>query len=83
MRRTGDTVIASENGWVLIHCTAASKAEWISLKVECPSKKEKRNWWFGWNGTRIAKNRDSGLLQQHHPEIVEWVERKMKDAHNV
>jgi hypothetical protein len=42
------------------------------LKLIRPLGK-KRNWWLGWNGERLAKNRDAVLLFKHEPEIYQWV----------
>ena len=32
-------------------------------------KLPKRHWWLGFNGTRMSRNRDAELLEQHQPEI--------------
>jgi len=51
---------------------------WENLKLEGPPG-PKRNWWLGWGyrEARLARNRDAGLLVEHHPEIHAWVERVM------
>jgi hypothetical protein len=46
---------------------------WRSLKLTCPTRQKKRAWWLGWNGERLARNHDAGLLADHEPEIYRWV----------
>jgi hypothetical protein len=49
----------------------AENAEWVSLKLIAGCDRPKQNWYLGWNGVRLA--RDALLLQEHLPEIFEWV----------
>jgi hypothetical protein len=51
---------------------------WLNIKVECkkPGKqgyREKRNWWLAWNGERLARNHDAGLLAKNEPDVYQWV----------
>lgn len=59
------------DGFVLCHRRVCR--EWLSLKLVSVTPRRKRNWWFGWNGERLSRSRDTGLLAEHHPQIYEWV----------
>jgi hypothetical protein len=44
---------------------------WQSLRLirTGNGKFRKRSWWLGWNGERLAENRDAKILEEHYPEI--------------
>jgi hypothetical protein len=57
----------------------ASRPGWINLKlVATGQNRRKRNWWFGWNGERLAQGKDTKLLQEYQPEIFQWVVNILK-----
>jgi hypothetical protein len=69
--------IKTEKGRYELHVRHQNE-EWLNLKLELrkPGRKgrrEKRNWWLGWNGKRLARSSDAALLEKHEPEIYQWV----------
>ena len=65
-------LIAQIPGWSLYDRLSPSGG-WISLKLVASGKLPKRHWWLGFNGTRMSRNRDAELLEQHQPDIYAWV----------
>ncbi len=71
-------LIGSHEEWRLYHRYTKTKNGWHSLYLArlqglgMPRLKKGR-YWLGWNGDRLARNRDAGLLEEHHPDIAEWV----------
>ena len=61
-------LIAQIPGWSL-YDRLSPNGGWISLKLVASGKLPKRHWWLGFNGTRMSRNRDAELLEQHQPEI--------------
>ncbi len=61
---------------------AAGGWKTFNLQIKHPSKnrKIKRSWWFGWNGERLSKNKDMGLLNNHKPKVYQWVEEVLHDC---
>lgn len=67
------TKVAEFDGFELYH-TSASTPEWANLKlVKLDRNGPKHAWWLAWNGERLARNKDAGLLEQHNPEIADKV----------
>jgi len=58
---------------------------WYSYKLVCPKrpggKTTKRNWWLGWNGERLARNKDAAQLAKHFPDIYEQVQTILRRRH--
>jgi hypothetical protein len=46
---------------------------WLNFKLVASGGGKKRNWSLGWNGERLSAGKDTKLLQEHEPEICEWV----------
>jgi hypothetical protein len=69
-------LIAQIPGWSLYDRPSPSGG-WIGLKLVASGKLPKRNWWLGFNGTRLSRSRDAGLLEQHQPDIHAWVVRSL------
>ena len=66
-------LIAQTSTWRLCD-RQVSRDGWTNFRlVSTTGGLPKRSWWLGWNGGRLARNRDAGLLEQHHPEIHAWV----------
>jgi len=59
---------------------------WYSYKLACPKRPggrtTKKSWWLGWNGERLARNRDAGLLAKHFPDIYEQVQAILRRRHH-
>ena len=56
----------------------AAYETWYALKLEARPAWSRRwlkkwNWWLAWNGERLGRNHDAGLLETHQPEIYAWV----------
>jgi hypothetical protein len=68
------------DGFVLFERPSKANEVWRSLKLTCSERRKKRNWWLGWNGERLARNRDAGLLAEHDPEVYAWVIQEMAKA---
>jgi hypothetical protein len=49
--------------------TSAPSPDWVNLKLECPNRGQKKNWWVGWSGERFAHSTDLELLKKHEPRI--------------
>jgi hypothetical protein len=61
-------LIAQTPGWSLYDRLVPGEG-WINLKLVGSGTLPKRNWWLGFNGTRLLRSRDAGLLEQHQPDI--------------
>jgi len=61
-----------------------AKNNWRSfyLRLKNPVKNIhlKRAWWFGCNGKRLSRCRDSNLLLEHQPEVYKWVRGVLYDC---
>jgi hypothetical protein len=69
-----EELIASRGEWTLFDVVNRSGNGWRSLHLTRDGKKlQKRSWWLGWNGERLARNCDLGLLAEHHEDVLEWV----------
>jgi hypothetical protein len=47
---------------------------WHNLKVEAPwraSRKRKKWFHLGWNGERLARSKESRILDEHHFELAQ------------
>jgi hypothetical protein len=66
------TVGKRQDGFRLIEHIDKSRDGWRSLKLTC-RRGRKRNWWLGWNGTRMARNADAAKLNERHPDVYGWV----------
>lgn len=65
------TEIAKIDDFTLFH-TSGSTPEWAALKL-VRLDGPKKAWWLGWNGERLARNSDTELLEQYHPDVAEKV----------
>lgn len=67
-------MIASKGEWVLCEVVKQSDNGWKSLHLmRLRAKCRKRSWWFAWNGERLSRTRDLGLLAEHHEDVLGWV----------
>ena len=70
--------IATHNDFTLYDRFDQTVGKWRNLKlVRTADSAVKRNWWLAWNGERLARSRDAGLLVQHNPEIEIWVNKTL------
>lgn len=72
----GET-IGERDGWVLFIRNGRGSDGWESLKlVHMTGRKgamPKRSFFLGFNGHRLAGNRDATILHKHYPELAAWV----------
>jgi hypothetical protein len=68
--------IAARDGHRLFAREDAHNPPWYNFKLvkdEWRRHREKRAWWFGSCGDRVAEVRDTQLLRTHRPDLYEWV----------
>jgi hypothetical protein len=73
-------IVAERPGWALYDRQHPSNG-WRNFKLVAATPKgkarararRKRSWWLGFNGERLARNIDAGLLALHQPQIHRWV----------
>jgi hypothetical protein len=53
----------------------ADDIRWSNFKLVCPQRTRKSNYWFGWNGKRLASMGDHRILEEHHPDLYADVVR--------
>ena len=70
--------IASTVEYELFELPGRSTPQWRCLKLVSLARTAKRNWWFGWNGERIARSSDAGKLADQHPAVYAWVIEALK-----
>lgn len=80
--REDETVLGRQGEWLLVRIEGWSNSDWTSLKLFRHAEAPKNLWQLGVNakGTRFAHNRDVRLLQEHHPEVAEWVLKTAGEA---
>ena len=62
-----------ESGWTM---AIKAGAEWQQVKLAANGTAEhKANYWLAWNGERMAKSTDYGLLEKNRPELAARVIR--------
>jgi hypothetical protein len=72
-RRPDETVLGRHKEWLLVSIDGWSANGWTSLKLFRDRIGPKNVWCLGAKEGRLARNKDAGLLTEHHPEILEWV----------
>ena len=69
-----DEVDLGVNGvWTLVKVEGWCQSGWTSMKLFCDLPGPKNLWQVGFKDGRLARNKDAGLLGEHHPEIIVWV----------
>jgi len=69
-----DEVDLGVNGvWTLVKVEGWCQSGWTSMKLFCDLPGPKNLWQVGFKDGRLARNKDAGLLSEHHPEVVVWV----------
>lgn len=62
-----------------------STAEWYTFYVVAPGvnrgkiKRWDRKYHGGWNGERLARNTDTQVLKERHPQVYNWLLGVLKD----
>jgi hypothetical protein len=75
------TQLAEHEGFTLYERIGRGNETWKSLKL-VRREGRKRNWWFGWNGERLARCHDVSALTEHEPAIHEWVVAILRSEHD-
>lgn len=57
--------------WVLIIREDKSSGEWLNLKIQYKGNEKliKNNFYIGWNGNRLAQNKDATILDKYYKEL--------------
>jgi hypothetical protein len=79
-RREDEIVLALDGEWELVERAYGSVGGWRNLKLYRHAKRRdvrKRTWFLSWNGERFARSSDCGILANHYPDRLEWVQREM------
>lgn len=71
--RDDETFLGRREEWLLVRIEGWSVHGWDSVKLFRDAQGPKNLWQLGVKAGRFAHNRDLRLLQEHFPEIVEWV----------
>lgn len=79
---TGTEIAAIMGEWSL-RTTSGARGNWRQFKLVATTTRSmpKRCYWLGWNGKRMAKSHDAGLLAQYQPTIYAWVVEKLARAY--
>ena len=73
VRRADEVELGSKDEWVLVKVTGWCQQGWTSMKLFRDEVGPKNLWQVGFKDGRFARNKDAGLLGEHHPEVLEWV----------
>ena len=85
LMRPDEIVVASRGVWTLVEVGEWSQAGWISLKLFRDAIGPKNLWQLGYKDGRLARNKGAALLQDHYPDMIDWVKEaaeKYLDAKN-
>jgi hypothetical protein len=76
-------LVAESRGWWLLVDTESTGGQWSKVKlVSKVVRAGGANFWLLWNGCRLAANTEHQRLEEHYPEIEDWVVEKL-DCCNV
>ena len=74
LRRTGDVTVAQKGEWTLVHVTDWSAHGWVSTHLYRDNPDvQKRLYQIGVKDGVVARNRSARLLEEHFPEMLQWV----------
>lgn len=73
-----DSVLLFENlEWACFYLGKSSSG-WENMKlVSKHPRASKANYCFGWNGERCSDSKDFKLLQEHLPDVVDWLYQEL------
>ena len=71
--RDDETFLGRREEWMLVRIEGWSIHGWDSIKLFRHAQGPKNLWQLGVKAGRFAHNRDLRLLQEHFPEIADWV----------
>lgn len=73
VRRQDEVELGVDGVWTLVKVEGWCQHGWTSMKLFCDLPGPKNLWQVGFKDGRLARNKDAGLLGEHHPEIIVWV----------
>lgn len=73
MKRADEVDLGVNGVWTLVKVEGWCQHGWTSMKLFCDQPGPKNLWQVGFKDGRLARNKDAGLLSEHHPEISAWV----------
>jgi hypothetical protein len=74
-------VASHPKGFELYELVHLRLTGWTNLKLTAANGLKKRNWSLGWNGVRLSRSEDAGLLMEFEPEIYDWLCATMRSLH--
>jgi hypothetical protein len=84
-KRLVGTIDGDGGEWVLWQISENN--DWLGLKLDAPyrakkpgQKKLKRSYWTGWNGERLARSRDTGILAEFDPDMLKALEALCRES---
>ena len=73
-------LVAHEDGATWILFGRQKSTGWTSLKLIAEERAPfKANYWLGWNGSRLSKTRDEGLLLEGRPALHRALINKLRE----
>ncbi len=73
MKRADEVELGVNGVWTLVKVEGWCQHGWTSMKLFRDDVGPKNLWQVGFKDGRLARNKDAGLLSEHHPEIAAWV----------
>lgn len=72
-------LVAANNPWLVYKSRKEPVQGWVGARVIATSKvPDKASYWLGWNGDRLARQKDSNTMESHRPELYAWVVSVLK-----
>jgi hypothetical protein len=73
VKRVDEVELGVDGVWTLVKVEGWCQSGWTSMKLFRDEVGPKNLWQVGFKDGRLARNKDAGLLGEHHPEVVVWV----------
>ena len=77
---TAAKLLCESRGWELFDLGDEYAIPWRRFKLVVKTKQRKANYWFSFNGQRLAMGKDAVLLNTHFPDVFDWVVESLKQA---
>lgn len=71
-------LVCENRGWELFDLGDSDEMPWRRFKLLAKVKQRKANYWFAFNGERMAMGKDAVLLNTHFPDVFDWVLDSLK-----
>lgn len=63
-----------ESTWLIFIRDQEHSAQWKTVKVVADGVvTRKANYWTAWNGTKVARSRDMGIMEEGRPDLYQQV----------